>query len=225
MRLFAACLSSLAGYVDAIGFIQTGGFFVSFMSGNSTRVGVGLVQGSENGLVAGGLILCFLFGIVAGSVSGHMAGKHRRTVVLILVSILLAAAACLDAVRAMPYAVAIMAIAMGAENAVFSEDGEVRIGLTYMTGTLVKLGQRLSETLFGGAPWGWAPYFLLWAGLLLGATTGAVAHHFLGLGALWGAVLAASAMAALAAFIGRDQGAQARAGAVAILAADRKPGR
>jgi len=47
LRLLAACLSCLAGYVDAIGFIKTGGFFVSFMSGNSTRVGVGLAAGPD----------------------------------------------------------------------------------------------------------------------------------------------------------------------------------
>lgn len=34
LKLMAACLSALAGYVDAIGFIKLGGFFISFMSGN-----------------------------------------------------------------------------------------------------------------------------------------------------------------------------------------------
>ena len=42
IRLFAALLSGLAGFVDAIGFIKLGGFFVSFMSGNSTRLAVAL---------------------------------------------------------------------------------------------------------------------------------------------------------------------------------------
>ena len=39
-------LSTLAGYVDATGFLMLGGFFVSFMSGNSTRLGVGLIEGT-----------------------------------------------------------------------------------------------------------------------------------------------------------------------------------
>jgi len=41
----ACALSALAGYVDAIGFLHLGGLFVSFMSGNSTRLGVSLADG------------------------------------------------------------------------------------------------------------------------------------------------------------------------------------
>ena len=41
----ACALSALAGYVDGIGFLHLGGLFVSFMSGNSTRMGVSLAQG------------------------------------------------------------------------------------------------------------------------------------------------------------------------------------
>ena len=42
----ACALSALAGYVDAIGFLHLGGLFVSFMSGNSTRMGVSLAEGN-----------------------------------------------------------------------------------------------------------------------------------------------------------------------------------
>ncbi len=41
----ACALSALAGYVDGIGFLHLGGLFVSFMSGNSTRMGVNLASG------------------------------------------------------------------------------------------------------------------------------------------------------------------------------------
>lgn len=47
-QALAIRLSALAGYVDAIGFIQPGGFFVSFMSGNSTRLGVGPIAGAAS---------------------------------------------------------------------------------------------------------------------------------------------------------------------------------
>ena len=38
----AVALAALAGFVDAIAFTRLGGYFVSFMSGNSTRLGVGI---------------------------------------------------------------------------------------------------------------------------------------------------------------------------------------
>ena len=51
-------LSALAGYVDAIAFIASGGYFVSFMSGNSTRLGVAIAGGEIIGIVSL-LILAF----------------------------------------------------------------------------------------------------------------------------------------------------------------------
>ena len=42
----AVGLALLAGYIDALGFLSLGGYFVSFMSGNSTRSAVDLVQGA-----------------------------------------------------------------------------------------------------------------------------------------------------------------------------------
>ena len=74
----------------------------------------------------------------------------RRPAVLVLVAGLLASAALLDAVD-IHVAMMFAAAAMGAENTTFERDGEVSIGLTYMTGTLVKLGQRLAGVLTGRA--------------------------------------------------------------------------
>ena len=198
----------MAGYVDAIGFIKLGGFFVSFMSGNSTRIGVGLAEGSANALVAAGLVAAFVSGVAAGSLVGHWAGGRRRPAVLILVCGLLARGASLGGVGAGPWAGTAMALAMGAENAVFAEKGEVSIGLTYMTGTLVKLGQRIAQALMGGDRLGWAPYAGLWLGLLLGGLGGALAYRQWGLGALWIAVAATAALAATAERMGPDGAAR-----------------
>ena len=61
--VLACALSALAGYVDGIGFLHLGGLFVSFMSGNSTRLGVSLAQGDwSNAAAALGLIALFVTG-------------------------------------------------------------------------------------------------------------------------------------------------------------------
>lgn len=181
----AVGLSALAGYVDAIGFLSLGGFFVSFMSGNSTRLAVGIAGIPGEALIAGRLIASFVVGVIAGSLVGTAAGARRRPVVLMLVASLLAVAAGLAGAGVDDIAVLFVAAAMGAENTTFERGGEVSIGLTYMTGTLVKLGQRLAATLTGGPAWAWLPYALLWSGLVTGAIIGALAFPAIGLAGLW----------------------------------------
>jgi uncharacterized membrane protein YoaK (UPF0700 family) len=198
IHLFAASLSALAGYVDAIGYIKLGGFFVSFMSGTSTQLGVDLAQASPQAAIAAGLVACFLVGVIAGSLAGHFAGARRRPVVLLFVAALLAAAAALGGLGAVRLALGVMATAMGAENAVFADNGEVRFGLTYITGTLVKFGQGIAQALLGKGRPGWTLFLKPWLGLVLGGLGGALAYRAFGLGGLWGAAIAAAALAALA---------------------------
>lgn len=196
--------AALAGFVDATGFLSLGGFFVSFMSGNSTRLAVGIAGIPGEALIAGRLIGCFVLGVVAGSLVGAAAKTMRRPVVLMLVAALVAMGAML-AGTAEDLAVLFVAAAMGAENTTFERDGEVSIGLTYMTGTLVKLGQRLAAALLGGPKLAWAPYLLLWLGLVSGAIAGALTWPLLGLAGLWIAVAGALALAGASWLIVRSE--------------------
>lgn len=195
VQALAIGLSGLAGYVDAIGFIELGGFFVSFMSGNSTRLGVGMIERSHDTVLAGGLITMFIAGVIMGSLVGRFAKAQRRPAVLFLVAILLFNAASSAAAGAREVAIMTMALAMGAENAIFEDDGELHIGLTYMTGTLVKFGQRVAAALMGGPLFAWASYGLLWAGLVAGVVAGAATYSWLGLASLWPAATAAGIFA------------------------------
>lgn len=185
LRFLAICLSALAGYVDALAFLKMGGFFVSFMSGNSTRLGVGSANENSDALIAMGLVGCFVVGVIAGSLATHAIKAHRSIVVLALVTVLLIIAASLNEFGMSKLAIVFMAMAMGAENSFFERNGEVAIGLTYMTGTLVKFGQRIAAAFLGGDRLAWAPYLLLWLGLISGASAGAAIYPYLGLQALW----------------------------------------
>ncbi|CAN7213944.1 YoaK family protein [Brevundimonas sp. LjRoot202] len=184
--LLAASLSALAGFVDAVGFMTLGGFFVSFMSGNLTRLGVGAATGRwDQAALAAGLIGLFVLGVIAGALAARRAGEGRRSAVLAVEAALLLAAAGLCAVGWNGPGMAAVVLAMGVENAVFQRQGDVGVGLTYMTGTLVRMGQRLATALCGGPRWEWVPFLLLWVGLTAGGALGAAAFLLWGLLTLW----------------------------------------
>lgn len=192
VRAVAAALSCNAGYVDAVGFLSLNGFFVSFMSGNSTQLGVGIAEVSIDALIAFGLIAVFVLGVTAGAVAARN-GAARA--VMWLVALVLVLAAIMGSLQQAGIAGALVAFAMGAVNSTFAHDGGLPVGLTYMTGTLVRVGQSLAMLPTRGHRLDWLPYALHWLALILGATLGAIAQRTFGLEALW---LSAVAMCALA---------------------------
>ena len=196
----ACALSALAGYVDGIGFLHLGGLFVSFMSGNSTRMGVSLAEGNWWGAAAAlGLIALFVVGAAAGSLIVLGRGANRQPWVLLAEAALLALAALYYQIGLPNVAIAAIVLAMGMENAVFQSHGGAGLGLTYVTGALVKVGQLAAKALTGGARWAWAPNLLLWAALVTGSVCGAVAYHRINLAAIWFASGVALVMSAVVA--------------------------
>lgn len=185
-HVLAIGLAAQAGFIDALGFLKLGGLFVSFMSGNSTRLGVGIASGTAVAWTAAGLIGAFVGGVMAGALAARRAGRWRKQAVLVLVTALLLSAALLTlSDRPGNGMTLLMAAAMGAVNNVFQRDGEVSIGVTYMTGALVKLGQQLAVALAGGPAWNWLPYLMLWLGLVTGAVAGGCLFALMDLHALW----------------------------------------
>ncbi len=207
MQGFAIALAFLAGYVDALGFLTTSGFFVSFMSGNSTRLAVGIASDRSDAAAAAILILCFVAGVGGGAIVGAVAGRWQSSAILILVAMLLAVAALMVGQSALG-AAGLLALAMGAENTVLEREGEAPLGLTYMTGSLVRIGFGLAGLVTGRRYPGWGSYALLWLGLVVGAVTGAWLFPMLQQDAIWLGSGVALVMALLIAVMRRDaQGA------------------
>lgn len=202
--LLAAGLTATAGFVDGLAFIHLGGYFVSFMSGNSTRAGADLAEGFVEGWAkAMGLVAAFVLGVVLSSIvlrrrrQGAPEDGPQLSAVVLTLGILVVAAllAVVADVAPQPLAGAadavvppIMAAAMGAVNGTFTRGGEVTVGLTYMTGTLVKTGQHLVTAFAGGSRTLWLQYLALWGAIAVGSILGAVAYLQIGLEALWLAV-------------------------------------
>lgn len=189
----ACALSGLAGYIDGIGFIHLGGLFVSFMSGNSTRLGVTVAEMDwQKALEATQLIAIFVVGAGAGSLIGRRRDKYRQGRLVMIEALLLGTGTLGYELGYSQLAIVAIVLAMGLENAVFQSDGGTTgQGLTYMTGTLVKIGQLLAAALTGGPRWAWLPYLFLWAALVVGAALGTLAYQHINLAAVWFAAGAA----------------------------------
>ena len=187
-RIMATGFAAMAGMVDAIGFLASGGFFLSFMSGNSTRLSIGMAQGAPYVLMVAALIISFVGGVVWGSLTGtakNTSVNKRQAMILAGIAALLFAAPVLADFGWLLPAICVAAFCMGAENTLYEREGSVSFGLTYMTGALVKIGQGLATMLRGGERTAWLLYLFLWTGLIGGAVIGASVFTIYGIFSLW----------------------------------------
>lgn len=193
-RGLAYGMAALAGFVDATGFVAAGGYFVSFMSGNTTRLGVDLADRAAEAIIPALLILGFVAGVVAGAVVAEAGGRRRKTRVLALASVLIVAAALAHSLGSTRGFLGASVLAMGALNNAFSRNGEVAVGVTYMTGALVRFAQGLAARLMGRPREGAAASLMLWGSLAVGAVTGASATSIIPALAPWLPVIAVLAL-------------------------------
>ena len=191
--MLAVGLAGLAGFVDATGFLSAGGYFTSFMSGNTTRFGVDLATDPELALLPACLIAGFVAGVTAGALAAERWPGRRKTAVMALVAGLLTLAA-LGQGRSLTVFLGSSVLAMGALNNVFRRNGEVAFGVTYMTGALVRFGQGLAARLLGRDSEGRLGAGGLWLGLAVGAILGALAFTQVPHSAIWIAVVYAAIM-------------------------------
>jgi uncharacterized membrane protein YoaK (UPF0700 family) len=165
-------LAGLAGLVDATGFVVAGGYFTSFMSGNTTRMGVDLSERPARALAPLGLIGCFLAGVIIGALTGRrVAGRHKRVLLGLVAGVLGLGVGALVAGWPAVF-LALSAAAMGLANNVFARAGEVTVGVTYMTGALVRFGQGIAARIARQPLPATRGYGMLWSALALGAAAG-----------------------------------------------------
>lgn len=178
-----AALSTLSGMTDAIGFMATGDF-VSFMSGNTTRLAVEVSQGNWLAtLHLIGVVITFVLGNSLGVVISRTTGRRAWPLMLCIAALLCTAALSTLAPQALSLFATILA--MGALNAAVEQVNGLPIGVTYVTGALSRFGRGLGGWLTGERPPGWRVQLVPWSGMLIGAIVGATLQNHLGLSALW----------------------------------------
>jgi uncharacterized membrane protein YoaK (UPF0700 family) len=173
-------LAGLAGVLGATAFTHSAGYFVTFMTGNAQRAVLGYVRHDVRlSITAAVLMLCFVAGVVVASVFRRhfwVAHPHGPTV---LTTFSLVAATIVDVIdegweeAQLDFApIMLVVFGVGALNTSFVKDGEVSVPLSYVTGTLVKMGQGIERHIAGGKASDWLGYFLLFASFIAGAAVG-----------------------------------------------------
>jgi uncharacterized membrane protein YoaK (UPF0700 family) len=180
-------LTAAAGFVDAIGFIALGGYYTSFMSGNTTQLGTGAASGLGWALaLPAGLVTLFFIGSYLGTLAAQASARWGTAMALGIVVAAIAASLALHFAGFPPaQSMLALAAAAGAQNAALQPIGAARLGATFVTGTLFAAGQDLARATAGTAPrWRWAQHLLVWAALCLGALAGGLAYARWGVDAL-----------------------------------------
>jgi uncharacterized membrane protein YoaK (UPF0700 family) len=182
----------IAGCVDAVGLAELSRYFVSYMSGNITQIGLLLAYRDFAGVaLPAGLVALFVAGATIGTMIVEKTGRAAAAVLLLVEAALIACAwAGLGSASPMT-GIVVLPVAMGLANIVTLSKGGSSPGTTYATGALVKLGIALAG-LGGRERTGAAVGFNLasFAALLTGSFAGGFGRLSYGAGILLAPVAA-----------------------------------
>jgi uncharacterized membrane protein YoaK (UPF0700 family) len=206
----AALLATVAGFIDAYGIIAYG-VFVSFMSGNTTQTGYQAAEGDFGPASASALAILFFFvGTFAGALLFEPVGRPARRLVFALVAAILAAIFGLTELGLLStsFGIAIVSFAMGVFNSALSRVGAQAVSLTFVTGTLSRVGSHLAlaarRAPLADSQGPWDSHLRramilvrIWAGFIAGAILAGAATPRFG---AWVLSAPALILAALAAF-------------------------
>jgi uncharacterized membrane protein YoaK (UPF0700 family) len=181
---FAAVVTAVAGYFDAVGYVQLGHLYVSFMSGNSTHLGMSLAAGAWSDVALAAFVVgAFVLGACLGTIVADRSGAARVVAVLLAELLVLLTALAL-AVSIDPRTAMIgVAAAMGIQNAVHQLVAGADVGRSFITGALFSLGQSLAKAIVGkeGASRTAIILALSWIAFVFGVVLGSLAFTTFGL--------------------------------------------
>ncbi len=180
-------LSWLAGMIGAVAFLHSAGYFVTFMTGNTERAVLGWFDVAERQKVAGAgpqaalsLMAAFVLGVFVASFLRRKFWQSHPHGATALVTVGLLVATVVEIFEDGWYyedvnftGILIICFSVGALNTSFVKRGEVAVPLSYVTGTVVKLGQGLERHICGnGTVYDWLGYFALLGSFMVGAAVG-----------------------------------------------------
>lgn len=193
----ATFLALIAGYLDGYGLLVLG-TYVSFMSGNTTMTGLKIGLHNFNAALPSAIAVLFF---VTGSFMGNLVSQsklrycHRWIFGMIAFLLAIVVALELRGVRSPNTRIGMLSLAMGMMNPALSKIGAESVSLTFVTGTLSRIGSHLASAagrkpLVEGEGWGDSHLArahidaIIWAGFLVGAGLSGVACSYFHLWAL-----------------------------------------
>jgi uncharacterized membrane protein YoaK (UPF0700 family) len=194
-RRLAIYLALIAGYVDAYGLVAYG-IYVSFMSGNTTQTGSMVWQGRLLAALPSAVaIVFFVAGSFAGTWLTHSRLRHSHQVlfgaIAALLAVIIGGTQLGNSALHAEICIATLSLAMGLMNATLSQIGAEPVNLTFVTGTLSKIGRHLALAVrrapLSDAQGQWDSHLRragvmasVWAGFLTGAIVSAAMTSYFG---------------------------------------------
>lgn len=148
-RSLAVGLALMAGYVDGYGLFALG-TYVSFMSGNTTQTGTMLGQREYMAAMPTALaILFFLLGSIVGNVILHFHLRQAQRILFLWAAGLLGLTVFVmdRSMVGINLPISMLSLAMGSMNTALSRLGAEPVNVTFVTGTLNKLGGHLASAM------------------------------------------------------------------------------
>lgn len=181
--LFATVLTTVAGFLDAAGYAELSHLYVSFMSGNSTHLGMALAAASWSSVLAVLVIVAaFVLGAGLGSWLADVSGARLLRTILTAELAMLLAAIAISCAFGSRTALVLVTVAMGMQNTMHQSIAGADIGRSFITGTLFNLGQAISRRLRNrGVAGAIASNFVSWLAFVFGAALGTLSLSWLGL--------------------------------------------
>ncbi len=147
----AILLASMAGYLDGYGFffLKT---YVSFMSGNTTSTGLKLGHGDFQAAIPSAIaIVFFAAGSFLGNVLTQSKLRHSHRLVFGLIAIFLAIVSVLHSsgLSQVNSEIVFLCLSMGMANPALSKIGAESVSVTFVTGSLSRIGGYLASAAAG----------------------------------------------------------------------------
>lgn len=193
----------IAGYLDAVGYVQLGHLYVSFMSGNSTQLGMTLAAGHPVFPILA-IIAAFVLGSAAGTVLADKAVRYALVAVFASEIFTFIVAIALVVLGYGSAGLALAAVAMGMQNTQHQAVAGADVGKGFVTGSLFALGESLVRCLQGRARIFQALSNLLaWGAFVTGVLMGAHTLSVIGLSMSLALIVGVLILATCAVCLGR----------------------